>query len=230
MSDFDANDCLRRYLERVQAEPPLFGNPDGQIYEILLDAAAIRKAQQSAGESRRAAGQPTADLRVGLLAQDPYVTVLREAVRFPDGTFGLYNRLLLARGVVVLPVLDGKLVLIRRFRHGTRSWLLEAPRGTADPKCSTDEDARRELQEEIGASVTALHDLGEFHPSAGVIAESMKLYLAHIDRIGELEVHEAISGVELLTAGQADELFARGDVTDGPTLAAYLRARLRGLF
>ena len=132
--------------------------------------------------------------------------------------------------VAVLPVLDGRLVLIRRFRHGTRSWLLEAPRGIVEAPATPADDARRELKEEIGASVTALHDLGEFHPSAGVIAESMKLYLAHIDRIGELETHEAITGVEVLTAAQADELIARGEVTDGPTLAAYLRARLRGLF
>ncbi|MGB7543142.1 MAG: NUDIX hydrolase [Burkholderiales bacterium] len=228
MSQYDADDCLQRYFALARARPGLFANPPGDIYEILLDPSRIRHAQAEAMRSREAERLPVADLRVGVLAEDPYVTVLREAVRFPEGSYGLYNRLILARGVVVLPVLDGKLVLIRRFRHGTRSWHLEAPRGTVSSDERIEEDARRELMEEIGAQTLELLDLGEFHPSAGVIAECMKLFLARIDGVGALEKHEAISGVEILDRAEAEALIARGDVTDGPTLAAYLRAKLRG--
>jgi ADP-ribose pyrophosphatase len=67
---------------------------------------------------------------VGVLASDPYATVLREAVRFPDGSLGLYNRLLVPGGVVVLPVSRGSIVLIHRFRHGARRFAYEAPAGS----------------------------------------------------------------------------------------------------
>lgn len=228
MSHFDAENCLERYLALTRSQPELFVNPPGDIYEILLDRSRIRFAQQAAFRSRQATNLSVSDLRVGVLAADPFVTVLREAVAFPDGTCGLYNRLMLLKGVVVLPMLGQKLVLFRRFRHGTRSWHLEAPRGTGSGAGRMEEDARRELMEEIGAQTDELLDLGEYHPSSGVIAETMKLYLARISGIGALEKHEAITSVELLTASEAEAMVSGGEVTDGPTLVAYLRARLRG--
>jgi ADP-ribose pyrophosphatase len=95
------------------------------------------------------------------LADDPYAMMLREAVRFPDGAFGLYNRILVPGGVVVLPVLHGRVVLIHRFRHGTRRFEYEAPRGIAGEAERIEEGARRELLEEIGAAAEELLDLGE---------------------------------------------------------------------
>lgn len=228
MAQFDADDCLERYLMLASLRPGLCANPPGDVYEILLDRARIRHAQAEAARARQTEKLSISDLRVGILAEDPYVTVLREAVRFPDGGYGLYNRLLLATGVVTLPMLNRKLVLIRRFRHGTRSWHLEAPRGTVSTADCIEDDARRELMEEIGAQTIDLVDLGEFHPSAGVIAESMKLFLVRIAGIGDLERHEAISGIEIVSPTEAEAMIVRGDVTDGPTLVAYLRAKLRG--
>ena len=228
MPPFDTEDCLRRYLMLAQIQPTLFINPPGDIYRILFDCGLMERAQEEAKRSRMADGLSVSDLRVGLLAEDPYVTVLRDAVVFPDGNYGLYNRLILARGVVVLPVLDNRLVLIRRFRHGTRTWHWEAPRGTVSAEHRIEEDARRELLEEIGAQATDLVDLGEFHPSAGIIAESMKMYLARITNTGDLDKHEAISGIGVLDQAEAEAMISSGEVTDGPTLAAYLRAKLRG--
>jgi ADP-ribose pyrophosphatase len=225
---FDSEDCLRRYLALAETRPAYFQNPPGDIYRILFDHPQVVRARAEAKRLRTAQGLTVSDLRVGVLAEDPYVTVLREAVEFPDGGYGLYNRLMLAKGVVVLPVLDDRLVLIKRFRHGTRAWHWEAPRGTVTSELEIEEDARRELQEEIGAQATALVDLGEYHPSAGIVSESMRLFFARIEGIGELDKHEAIVEMDILDRDRAEAMILSGEVTDGPTLAAYLQARLRG--
>ena len=67
----------------------MFRNAAGGI-EILVNPASIEAARKQAWIVRSAAGQDTQDLRAGLLAHDPYMTVVRDAVRFPDGALGLH--------------------------------------------------------------------------------------------------------------------------------------------
>lgn len=221
-------DCLEKYRDLVQARPALFTNPPGDIYQIQHDPSLVRRAQEEAQQLRIRNNMPSDDIRVGVLASDPYLTVLREAVRFPDGTYGLYNRLLVPSGVAMLPVIDGKIVLLHRFRHGTRAWHLEIPRGCADGGADFEIDARRELAEEIGATGIDLLDLGRLHSSTGCLDESYHLYLARIASFGVADIHEAIGELRLVTIDEAESLIADGELTDGPTLACFLRARLRG--
>jgi ADP-ribose pyrophosphatase len=163
------------------------------------------------------------------LASDPYATVLREAVRFPDGSLGLYNRLIVPGGVLVLPILRGSIVLIHRFRHGTRRFAYEAPRGIAGEAESVETDARRELLEEIGAVAEEIVDLGEVATTSGIVGEVMRLFLARIDSVGAPDRHEAIAGIVCCTIAETEGMIVRGAISDGPTLAAYLRAKLAGL-
>jgi ADP-ribose pyrophosphatase len=228
MSDFDPEGCLRRYFALVGERPGRFTNPPGDIYEILLDPARIEHAQAEAARRRRLEGLPADDTRVGVLAEDPYLMLMRDAVRFADGSYGLYNRLMVPGGAAILPVLDGAIVLIHRFRHGTRTWHLEAPRGSFSGAGTREEEARRELREEIGSSAGKLIDLGTLHSTTGCLDEEHQLYLARIESIGRPDIHEAITAVRTLPVGETERLIATGAITDGPTLALFLRARLLG--
>lgn len=228
MPQFDPDDCLNRYLVLARSQPGLFENPARDAYEILLDTGKISFAQAEAKRFRNMLNLSTGDTRVGILADDPYLRVMRDAVRFPDGSYGLYNRLMVPAGVAVLPLLKDKIALIDRFRHGTRRRHLEAPRGSISSWLQIEQEARRELKEEIGADATSLIDLGEVHSSTGCLDEVHKLYLAHIDGIGAPEKHEAIIGIELLPPDRFEKMVESGQITDGPTLAAFLKARLRG--
>jgi ADP-ribose pyrophosphatase len=228
MADFDSIDCLRRYRDRVQAQPDLFFNPAGDVYEILLEPARIEHAQREAVTSRQRDGLPSADTRVGVLAEDPYLVVMRDAVRFADGSFGLYNRVMMPGGAAVLPIIGRTVVLLNRFRHGTRRWHLEIPRGAFSGAGSRADDARRELCEEIGAVVDELIDLGTFHATTGCLDEEHQLYLARISAVGTPDKHEAIAALEHLSVPAMEAKIVDGTITDGPTLAAFLRARLGG--
>lgn len=228
MSDFDPEGCLRRYFAMAQERHDLFVNPPGDIYEILLARERIEQAQAETARRRRHEGLPSDDARVGVLAADPYMTIMRDAVRFPDGSLGLYNRILSPPGAAILPLLDTRIVLIHRFRHGTRTWHLEAPRGAFNGEGDEVADARRELVEEIGASPTELIDLGIVHSTTGCIDEYHRLFLARIESIGAPDKHEAITSIRTLPVAEAGQLIASGEITDGPTLALFLRARLLG--
>ena len=228
MRDFDSAGCLERYLALVRERPDRFTNPDGDIYEILLDAPQMDRARRDAERHRREERLPSEDTRVGVLAVDPYLIVMRDAVRFADGTYGLYNRLMVPSGAALLPVLGDTIALLHRFRHGTRRWHIEAPRGSFSGVGSRRDEAERELFEEIGARPAALIDLGELHSTTGCLDEEHQLYLARIETLGAADRHEAIESIKVLPIPVVERMIADGQITDGPTLALFLRARLRG--
>ena len=228
MSAFDSADCLDRYWALRRERPHHFTNPDGDIYQILLEDSAIERARRDARDHRSAQGLPADDTRVGVLAIDPYLIVMRDAVRFADGAYGLYNRLIVPTGAAIMPLLGGSIALLHRFRHGTRRWHLEAPRGGISGTGSVRDDAERELLEETGARSADLIDLGEFHATTGCLDETHHLYLARIESVGVPDRHEAIKSIEVLPVATVERLIAEGHITDGPTLALFLRARLRG--
>lgn len=83
-------------------------------------------------------------------------------------------------GVAVLPVVDGRLGLIRIYRHplGEQSW--EIVRGFVDQAETPDAAAVRELREEAGlvVAVESLRELGTIAPEAGVIEARIRLFAA----------------------------------------------------
>ncbi|QNJ41350.1 NUDIX hydrolase [Streptomyces buecherae] len=166
---------MNRY-DRLRAErPDLFVNsPDG--IDLLLSPEAVEAARRGAGAAP--------DTPVGVVYEDSYVTVVRDAVRFPDGAHGLYLRVLPRAtdpGVVVLPLLPtGRVVLVEHYRHATRAWHWEVPRGMGEPGATGADSAARELREEIGARATELVPLGDVHPDTGLLGSRVQLFAARV--------------------------------------------------
>ena len=85
------------------------------------------------------------------------------------------------------------------------------------------------LRRKLAPRPPSWSNLGELHPYSGICNEIMRLYFARINRIGEPELHESIARITLFSARKLEQAIAGGAITDAPTLAATLRARLRGL-
>lgn len=132
MSGFSHQDAMARYFELIARHPELGRNaPDADI-QILTDPQLIQQACDAAHAARAARNLDVDDLRVGVLASDPYMTIIRDPVQFGNGSLGLYNRIFENRSVAVLPLIGDRAVVIRIFRHGLRQWSLEFPRGGVD--------------------------------------------------------------------------------------------------
>ncbi|MGY3677271.1 NUDIX hydrolase [Streptomyces sp. TE33382] len=169
----------------------------------------------------------------GVIYQDTRRIVLCDAVTFPGGTPGTYLRTMSASpqpGAAVLPVLpDGTVVLVEHFRHATRSWHLEAPRGFGAAGLTSTDTAAKELGEEIGAHAPELLALGRVHPDTGALGDEVRLFAALITSVGALATAEGIRKAIALTFEEAEEMVRDGQITDGLTIALLYRARLHGL-
>lgn len=166
----------------------------------------------------------------GLVVSDRFVTLVRDPVKFPDGSSGTYNRVYstdLVQGAAVLPILPGgKVVLIEHFRHATRSWHWEIPRGFGTPGMTAKETAAQELSEEIGSQVRSMSFLGEVFSDTGILGQSVLLYAAEIDSVGSLDDHECIRDARTMTLEEAEKWVMAGMLSDGFSLAALYRYRL----
>jgi 8-oxo-dGTP pyrophosphatase MutT (NUDIX family) len=230
MPPYDDEYVLQRYRALRAAEPALFKKQDDYPIQILLETDQIREAQRYAGSERAAAGWRADDLRVGLLADDVYIGyIVRDAVAFPDGRLGLYNRVIATGGVVILPIVDDGIALIRIFRHAPRRWMLEAPQGHLLPADDPIEVAKRELAEEMGTVPTEITPLGTVFTSSAMTSENLKMFAARIKAVGAPQRSEGIESVKIIRHDAIDAQVRDGTISDGPTMSLILRARLAGL-
>ena len=107
-------DSLARYRALRVAKPHFFHEPANSPVAILTDDRDIAAAQAEESARRKRNDQLSPDVRVGVLAADPYLGMLtRDAVRFADRSLGIYNRHVGEAGCVILPGIDDRIVLIR---------------------------------------------------------------------------------------------------------------------
>ena len=80
--------------------------------------------------------------------------------------------------VVMIPVLDENIVMIRQYRWALDEVILELPAGTRDWNEDVLLCAQRELREETGYRAERLTSLGEIWPAPGFTNERLHFFLA----------------------------------------------------
>lgn len=195
---------------------------EGEI-ELLLEPNDIEKAQEAQrkrlvkkGMDEKLAFEAS---RVGIISQDNDLIFLREAVTFPNGTYGLCNRIIYkgalsgSAGVIIAPMLpDGRLALILNFRHATRSWELELPRGGRFEQETVEQTAIRECLEETGYRLQNPTVIGQMTLDSGIANTVVPLVLgfASEKRSSQADDFEAIEGVLAFTKQQLKESIKKG--------------------
>lgn len=227
---------LGRYVQLQTERPHLFINPPGAAYEILFDRTDQDFVADTCAAALRERGQPEEYADIGVVYEDPYFIVVRDAVRFRDGSRGAYVRFMSANpgtNAAVLPLLpDGRVILVRHFRHGSRQWYWEIPRGFAKPDEDGAATARQELWEEIGVWVEDVHPLGwvstDADPDAIYVAW-LPAEAANRVAVTGAGTEEGIDELRLFTGQQLLQLINEGQVADMYLLSAYALATAKGL-
>ena len=138
----------------------------------------------------------------------------------------------LVTGVSVFPIWQGKVGLVRVYRHPLRAYCWELPRGFIDEGEAPEVSARRELEEETGliCHPEQLRSLGRYAPEAGTMAARVHLFLAlDCDRNQAFTVEE-FGHRELcfFEREQIGDMIEQGQIEDPGIMIAYHRYRNHG--
>ena len=167
--------------------------------------------------------------------ENRWVKLYFDRVRFPNGAEGWYNRVLECdgrTGVVILPLHELFVGLVRQFRYPIGKFAWELPRGFGGDK-GTDAQAVTELCEETGIQVRSedLIDLGRIHQNSGLFASEVQLYAvltesadSH-DRNSDSEITE----FQWFPLSRVLSMMNSGEIGDAFTMCTILRAAGRGL-
>lgn len=135
-------------------------------------------------------------------------------------------------GVCVLPEVDGRIGLMRGYRHQLDEEVWQAPAGFIESGETAERAALRELVEETGLSCgpTRLRSLGVYLPDSGLIEGRVALFLAHrCVRIRNWKSDREIGagGLQFFDLGKLANLVRRTRSMGGSTLVACLRLLMR---
>ena len=126
--------------------------------------------------------------------------------------------------VVVLPIFDdGRVLLIRQYRHTVGEFLWELVAGRKDPDESASVAARRELLEETGYTARRLRKLLQIVPTPGFVKEWMWIFAAEglVEGTAQPEEDEKITP-RIFTLKQVDAMIRSGLLRDAKSVAGLL--------
>ena len=153
----------------------------------------------------------------------------RDEIYLPDGREAFREFCRHIGAVCVVPVTDeGEIICVRQYRYAVGKTVLEIPAGKLDSK---DEDPReatiRELREETGATCKSLTYMGKYYSSPAILDECIYMFLAEGLEFGETDFDDdEFIETERIPVDELVDMIMRGEIEDGKTQAAVMRAAL----
>ncbi len=156
--------------------------------------------------------------------KNPYFKVVKDKIKTSGGLSADYYVLKRRNFAAVVPVIDGKFVMVCQYRYAVKEISLEFPMGGANLGESLKDCARREMIEESGYDTEDLTYLGRAFAAPGHSSQMFEVYLArNLKEVGHQnrDYLESEMEVELVDIDDFPKLIKSGEITDGPTLTAY---------
>lgn len=201
--------CIDEYFALMEEKPELFA--PSSVYPIVTDREIIKRYEAESGK------------KIGVIYKSRFNTLVVDLIDGENGLFP-YERVIptaSGRGVVCVPVLDGKLLLLNQYRHSIRSMQFCFPRGFGENGLSSAENAKKELREETGADALECIRLGEVSPDSGLIGTRCDVYLLPISDFDASLSTEGIREMKLCTLEELEKKIAAGEIDDGFSLSAF---------
>src|SRR5713101_7947606 len=159
-----------------------------------------------------------------IIYKGPVFGVRRDEVLEPGGVRAIREVITHPGSVVVLPVLpDGRIVLIRQYRHAPRLYMWELVAGRIDPGEGVRQAAARELMEETGYRARRFRVFLDVFPTPGFLEERMYILLAEGLTAGEAQPEEdGKITAKAFTPAQLDNMIRQGKLRDAKSIAGLL--------
>jgi 8-oxo-dGTP pyrophosphatase MutT (NUDIX family) len=164
--------------------------------------------------------------RVRVVFRGKVINVTHDQVELPNGAQAELEVVHHPGGAAAVALdVEGRVCLLRQYRHAAGGWIWELPAGKLEPQEPPETTALRELEEEAGQRAQRWQSLGYILSSPGVFDEKIYLYLAR--ELSEIpinhEEHESIE-VHWLPFAQALGMAQSGEIMDGKTVIGLFRA------
>lgn len=159
-----------------------------------------------------------------LIFQGRVFALKREQVVEPSGLTVTREIVVHPGSAVVLPVFpDGRILLIRQYRHAAGEYLWELVAGHKEPNETFAECAHRELIEETGYAAKKVRELLAIFPSPGLLGERMEIFLATGLTKGAArpEDDEKITS-RILALREAEHWIRAGKIRDSKSVSGIL--------
>jgi ADP-ribose pyrophosphatase len=163
-------------------------------------------------------------VRSNIVYRGKIFAIRRDEVVEPSGVRTSREMITHPGSVVVLPVLpDGRVILIRQYRHAARQFLWELVAGRIDKGENPRQAAARELIEETGYRAKRFRVYLDFFPSPGFLEERMFIFLASGLKEGQAspEDDEKIE-TRAYRREQLEQMIQKRIIRDGKSIAGLL--------
>lgn len=155
-----------------------------------------------------------------------------DTVRLPNGALAKREYLDHPGAAAVVPFLgDGRIVLVRQYRHPVGRVTYEIPAGKLDPGEPVRDCLRRELAEETGYAAGGFKPLLAYWPTPAFSNELLHIYTAENLRPGRRHPEQdEFLQTALVPFRRALEWVFQGRIRDSKTVIALLACRALKLY
>lgn len=149
--------------------------------------------------------------------------VREQRVTLPNGKRPIYTLVDHPGAIMLLPIMQDKIMLIREYRPAVKQWLYQLPAGTIEKNELPKQTASRELIEETGYSSNKITFLFKSYTTPGTSNEIMHFFIAEDLRkaMQNLDENETIE-VKPTKITKILEMIKSGKIMDDNTISGIM--------
>ena len=207
------NNFINRYFEIMEIFPEQFKKT--AKLQIILDREQMTRFYQENGRA------------IGVVYESPYHLIVVDLLRSESGKYFTYLRILSPNGskngVVMIPFYEDRIALLKQFRHGTRDWEWELPRGFAEKDITPLQNAEKEIEEELGTRALSVQHEGSIISDSGLSGGAVEIFSVGISGYGKLATDEGIESVKWVSILEIKRMIKSNEIRDAFTICAITK-------
>lgn len=205
-------DSIERYFELLAERPYLVNDALHENLIIELDKQSLITYQHQH------------NIKVGVVYESPYHILLVDLVHTGNQRYFTYERLIAKeQGVatIMIATYQDKFVVLKQFRHALRQYQYAFVRGFGTDGLSGEDNAKKELYEEVLGEVKNIELLGSVAVDSGITDKVVEIYYCELGSMQVQIGHENIEDCIMLTFDELYQWIKQGKINDSFTVLAF---------